>query len=54
MDKDSIVKVDQIYCVEDRLLPDQYYIGKLLEPLMRKVYSKLLKVLNFDIFVVSK
>ena len=54
LDKDSVFKIDQIFCVEDRLLPDQYYIGELPELLLRKVYSKLIKVLNFDIFAIPK
>ena len=48
LDKDSIAKVDQIYCVENKLMPDQYFIGVLPRTVMKKIYSKLLKVLGFD------
>lgn len=48
LDKDSVAKVDQIYCVEDREMPDQYFIGKLEPDTMRRIYAKLLKALNFD------
>jgi mRNA-degrading endonuclease toxin of MazEF toxin-antitoxin module len=51
LDKDSIAKVDQIYCVPDQLLPDQYFIGKLRPATMRKIYAKLLKVLGMPNFI---
>ena len=51
LDKDSVAKVDQIYCVEDRLIPDQYFIGRLEPDTMKRIYAKLLKVLNFDKFL---
>lgn len=47
LDKDSVAKVDQIYCVEERLMPDQYFVGTVPRSVMKKIYSKLLKVLNF-------
>jgi len=47
LDKDSVAKVDQIYCVEERLMPDQYFIGTVPHSAMKKIYSKLLKVLGF-------
>jgi len=47
LDKDSVAKVDQIYCVEERLMPDQYFIGTVPRSAMKKIYSKLLKVLGF-------
>ena len=51
LDKDSVAKVDQIYCVEDREMPDQYFIGKLELDTVRRIYAKLLKVLNFDMLL---
>jgi len=48
LDKDSVAKVDQIYCVEDRLIPDQYFICGLELDTMRRIYAKLLRALNFD------
>jgi mRNA-degrading endonuclease toxin of MazEF toxin-antitoxin module len=48
LDKDSVAKVDQIYCVEERLMPDQYFIGSVPRITMKKIYPKLLKVLGFD------
>ncbi len=48
LDKDSVAKVDQIYCVQERLMPDQYFIGVVPRSAMKKVYSKLLKVLGFS------
>ena len=47
LDKDSVAKVDQIYCVEERLMPDQYFIGVVPRSAMKKIYSKLLRVLGF-------
>lgn len=48
LDKDSVAKVDQIYCVEERLMPDQYFIGMVPRNVMKRIYSKLLKVLGYD------
>ncbi|MEA1871801.1 MAG: type II toxin-antitoxin system PemK/MazF family toxin [Chloroflexota bacterium] len=48
LDKDSVAKVDMVYCVEDKLMPDQYFIGVPPRSVMKKIYSKLLKVLGFD------
>ena len=48
LEKDSIVKVDQIYCVHTNELPDQYYIGTMRHPLMRRIYSQLLGVIGAD------
>jgi mRNA-degrading endonuclease toxin of MazEF toxin-antitoxin module len=48
LDKDSIVKVDQIYCVENQFMPDQYFIGDVPRSTMKRIYSKLLKVLGFN------
>lgn len=47
LDKDSVAKVDQIYCVEERLMPDQYFVGTVPRSIMKRIYSKILKVLNF-------
>lgn len=48
LDKDSVAKVDMVYCVEDKLMPNQYFIGVLSRSVMKKIYPKLLKVLGFD------
>lgn len=48
LDKDSVAKVDQIYCVEERHMPDQYFTGTVPRSAMKKIYSKLLKVLGFE------
>lgn len=48
LEKDSIAKVDQIYFVEERLMPDQYFIGTVPRSLMKRIYSKLLKALGFS------
>jgi len=48
LDKDSVAKVDQIYCVESSLMPDQYFIGTVPKNVMKRIYSKLLKVLGYD------
>jgi len=48
LDKDSIVKVDQVYCVLTVELPDQYFIGTAPPPIMRRIYAELLRVLGAD------
>ena len=48
LDKDSIVKVDQIYCVLTSELPDQYNIGRMTPGVLRRVYAQLLRVLGVD------
>ena len=48
LDNDSVAKVDQIYCIEERHLPDQYFIGMLGRSAMKRIYSKLLKALAFQ------
>lgn len=47
LEKDSIAKVDQIYCVEERLMPDQYFIGDMPLSAIKRIYGKLLKVLGY-------
>lgn len=47
LDKDSAVKVDQIFTIECRRLPDQYYISKLNVEVMKRIYEKLLKAIGF-------
>lgn len=52
LDKDSIAKVDQIYCVPTRPgLPDQYYLTHLSKKLMARIYEPLLKVLGVHYLV---
>jgi len=47
LDKDSIVKVDQIYCAPTRPgLPDQYYLTRLDKKTMARIYEPLLKMLG--------
>lgn len=48
LDKDSIVKVDQIFCVLTNPLPDQCYIGTFPMNIMRRVYNPLLKTLGVE------
>lgn len=48
LDKDSIVKVDQMYCVPTNELPDQYLLGAMPLPIMKRIYVSLLKVLGVD------
>ncbi len=46
LDKDSIVKVDQIYCAPKQGLPDQYFLARLDKKTMARIYEPLLKVLG--------
>jgi len=46
LDKDSIAKVDQIYCVPANRLPDQYYLTHLDKRIMARLYEPLLRVLG--------
>lgn len=48
LDKNSIVKVDQIYCILTSELPDQYYMGTMPTVVIKKVYAQLLRVLGMD------
>ena len=49
LDKDSVAKVDQIYCVPTQPgLPDQYYLARLNKATMARLYEPLLKVLGFQ------
>ena len=50
LDKDSIAKVDQIYCVPTRPgLPDQYHLTRLNGRVMKRLYDPLLKALAVDV-----
>ncbi len=52
LEKDSIVKVDQIYCVPTRPgLPDQYYLARLSRETMRRLYEPLLRALGVNYLV---
>ena len=52
LDKDTIVKVDQIYCVPVRPgLPDQYYVTRLGKRSMARVYEPLLRALGVNYLV---
>lgn len=47
LDKDSVVKVDQVYCVPvNPGLPDQYHLTQLDKKIMARIYEPLLKVLG--------
>ncbi len=49
LDKDSIVKTDQVYCVTVKMgLPDQYYLATFNLSIMKRIYEQLLRVLNLD------
>lgn len=50
LDKDSIVKVDQIYCVHISEFCDQYFMGTMPLQIMRRIYAQLLRVLGVDKF----
>lgn len=52
LDKDSIAKVDQIYCVPTKPgLPDQYYLTQLNKRTMARMYEPLLRVLGVHYLV---
>ena len=47
LDKDSVAKVDQIYCVPvNPGLPDEYYLAHLDKTTMARLYGPLLKALG--------
>jgi mRNA-degrading endonuclease toxin of MazEF toxin-antitoxin module len=49
LDKDSLAKVDQIYCVPTQPgLPDQYYLTTLKKKTMARVYEPLLRALGIQ------
>lgn len=55
LDKDSIVKVDQVYCVPTQPgLPDQYYLTHLDKKIMTQIYEPLLRVLGVNYLVDDK
>jgi mRNA-degrading endonuclease toxin of MazEF toxin-antitoxin module len=51
LDKDSVAKVDQIYCVPTNRLPDQYYLTHLEKRIMARLYEPLLVVLGVPFLV---
>ena len=51
LDKDSIAKVDQVYCVPDNRLPDQYYLTHASKKTMARIYEPLLKALGVHYLV---
>ncbi len=51
LDKDSIAKVDQVYCVPDNRLPDQYYLTHMSKKVMGHMYDQLLRVLGFQFLI---
>ena len=48
LDKDSIVKIDQLYCVNRDDLIDEHYITTFTPRTMRVVYAQLVSVLYFQ------
>lgn len=48
LDKDSIVKLEQIFTIERSDLADQFYITRFSKETMREIYRKLVISLNFD------
>ena len=49
LDKDSIAKVDQIYCVPTRPgLPDQYHLTRLSRGVMKRLYEPMLRALGVN------
>jgi len=49
LDKDSIAKVDQVYCVPVKPgLPDQYFLARLSVRVMKRVYEKMLRALGVN------
>ncbi|MCG3208347.1 MAG: hypothetical protein FOGNACKC_01950 [Anaerolineae bacterium] len=52
LDKDSMVKVDQIYCVPVKPgLPDQYYLTRLDKKIMARIYEPLLRALGVQYLI---
>jgi mRNA-degrading endonuclease toxin of MazEF toxin-antitoxin module len=52
LDKDSVAKVDQIYCVPTRPgLPDQYYLTRLSKKIMARMYEPLLRALGVQYLI---
>ena len=49
LDKDSIAKVDQIYCEPTRPgLPDQYHLTRLSRGVMKRLYEPMLRALGVN------
>lgn len=48
LDKDSMVKIDQLYCVNRDDLIDEHYITTFTPRTMRVVYAQLVIVLYFQ------
>jgi mRNA-degrading endonuclease toxin of MazEF toxin-antitoxin module len=52
LDKDSIAKVDQMYCVPTSPgLPDQYHLTHLDKKIMARIYEPLLRVLGVHFLI---
>ena len=47
LDNDSVVKADQLYCVDSADLIDEYYVGTLGAAVMKRIYLQLANALNF-------
>ena len=50
LDKDSIAKADQVYCVLSGDLVDQYYLGTVPTLVMRRIYDRMVVALGFRRF----
>ncbi|HID29936.1 MAG TPA: type II toxin-antitoxin system PemK/MazF family toxin [Desulfobacterales bacterium] len=47
LDKDSVVKLEQIFTIERAALADQFYITRFSKETMREIYRRLVVSLNF-------
>lgn len=48
LEKDSIVKIDQLYCINRDDLIDEHYITTITPQTMRQIYAQLVLSLNFQ------
>jgi mRNA-degrading endonuclease toxin of MazEF toxin-antitoxin module len=48
LDKDSIVKIDQLYCINRDDLIDEHYITTFTPQTMRAIYAQLVRALYFQ------
>ena len=47
LEKDSLVEVDQVFCIHKEDLIDEHYIATLPKPLMKRIYFQLANAMNF-------
>lgn len=48
LDKDSVVKIDQLYCINRDNLIDEHYITTFTSQIMRVIYAQLVRALYFQ------